>query len=347
MIAQNLYRLKDGRFEQVGLSWLKHGFQSLNQNVAGCSGAGGASCAGNVAPYFGNVLGVGCTDPYVSWLNGQRPYVGPSSEVNGTTGELVIPHSTPGTTTSWEGRLKVATTDVDSSVNPPETATFWAEAQYIAGDDAMTGNGLNNASYQQVTVGAAATDFALTRTGSFVEQQPAIDAWKAQDPTVSLIDVDVPGTPIERYQVARKVTDIGGGFWHYEYAVRNHNSDRSARALTIDFPLATSFSGIGFHDVEHHSGEPFATTDWSVATTSTQISWFTDTYAVDPDANALRFATLFNFWFDADQPPGDNIANALELFKPGTPSSVPFNRFNELFINGFETGATNAWSVSN
>ncbi len=55
----------------------------------------------------------------------------------------------------------MATTDVDPSVNPP-APTYWAEAQYIAGDDALAGNGLNNASYQQVTVGASPS-FPLTR----------------------------------------------------------------------------------------------------------------------------------------------------------------------------------------
>jgi hypothetical protein len=270
VIGQNLYRLKDGRFEQIGLSWLKHGFTSLNNTTGGCTGSAGGSCQS--PPFGGRQLGIGCTDPYNASLNGSRTRLGPHQEVNSTNGQLVIPHSVPGSTTVWEGRLKVATTDVDPSVNPPATTTFWGEAQYIAGDDALGGNGLNNASYQQVTVGASPS-FPLTRTGSFFEKQPAINAWKVKDPFVTLINVDIPGSsPIERYQVARKVTDLGGGFWHYEYAVRNHNSERSARALTVEFPAATTFSGIGFKDIEHHSGEPYATTDWSVSTTSTAVS---------------------------------------------------------------------------
>jgi len=147
--------------------------------------------------------------------------------------------------------------------------------------------------------------------------------------------------------VARKVTDLGGGFWHYEYAVRNHNSERSARVLTVEFPVATSFSVIGFKDVEHHSGEPYATTDWSVSTTGTQVSWFTDTVAGDPNANALRFGTLYNFWFDADQPPfsgAGTVVHTIGLFKPGTPDSISFDGFSALFSNGFEGGTTTAWS---
>ena len=42
------------------------------------------------------------------------------------------------------------------------------------------------------------------------------------------------------------------------------------------------------------------------------------------NGNALRFATLYNFWFDANQPPAATTAT-LGLFKPGiagAPASV-------------------------
>jgi hypothetical protein len=65
-IAQNLYRLKDGRFEQIGMSWLKHGFVSTNSTDGACG-----SCQG--PPLGGDQLGVGCTDAYGASLNGSRP----------------------------------------------------------------------------------------------------------------------------------------------------------------------------------------------------------------------------------------------------------------------------------
>ena len=71
-------------------------------------------------------------------------------------------------------------------------------------------------------------------TGSFFERQPAIGVWKQQDPSVELINVDVPGAVTERFHVARKVTDLGRGLWHYEYAVHNLNSDRGARAFEVE-----------------------------------------------------------------------------------------------------------------
>ncbi len=53
-------------------------------------------------------------------------------------------------------------------------------------------------------------------------------------------------SPIERFHVARKVTDLGGGVWHYEYAIHNMNSNRAADELTIEFGEATTFTNVGF-----------------------------------------------------------------------------------------------------
>src|SRR5262249_27453150 len=61
IIGQNVYRLKNNRFEQVGMSWLKNGFTALTQSLCNtCNGHGGA------------VLGVGCSDPYTGGLNGSQ-----------------------------------------------------------------------------------------------------------------------------------------------------------------------------------------------------------------------------------------------------------------------------------
>lgn len=338
VIAQNLYRLKDGRLDQIGMSWLKHGFLSTNSTTAGCAGSSGQSCTS--PPAGSNQLGVGCTDPYNASLNGGRP-LGMRSEVNGTTGAYPFPYTNVAASGTYEQRIKVMGTDVDSALNPG--ALYFAEAQYIAPDDAAAGNGLNNASYRQVTVGSGPS-YSLSMTGSMFEMLSAIEAWKAADTQVERLNVDVPSsTPLERFQIARRVTNPSPGVWHFEYAVRNHNSDRAAQAFAVDFPDGTAITNVGFHDIDSHSGEPYSTTDWtpSVDGGTGTVSWATETFATNNNANALRWATMYNFWFDADSPFAG--LHTLTLFKPGSSPAVEFS-FGGIFSDGFASGDSGQWS---
>lgn len=313
VIGQNIYRLKDGRFDQIGASWLKHGFVSLNNSAAGC---GNGTCVN--PPLDGNQLGVGCTDPYGSSLNGSRP-MGRKSEVNATTGVYPMPPGGGGSTaTVWNQRAAVAEADLDAALNPK--ARYFIEGQYIAPDDAQSGNGLNNASYREVSV--AAGTFNLSMVGNTVREKSAIEVWPVVDPAVELVNVDVPSVPVERFHVARKVTNPSAGVWHYEYAVHNLNSDRAADRLAIRFFGATTFENIGFHDVNAHSNEPYDTTDWSNTVTADELSWDSPSFSPANNANAIRWATMYNFWFDADRPPSEIQTHVLGLFETGTPEEL-------------------------
>ncbi|HVS65458.1 MAG TPA: hypothetical protein VMT85_18365 [Thermoanaerobaculia bacterium] len=328
VIAQNLYRLKDGRFEQLGASWLKHGFFSVNQTNASC----GASCGPTLG---GDQLGVGCTDPYSASLNGNRSYLGPRSEVNGATGLFPFPPTQPPAPQVIDQRLQVTRSDLDPALN--QGALYWVEGHYVAADDAAAGNGLNNASYRRVTVAAGTLDLSLT--GSTFREQPAIAAWPAVDPEVELMTVDTQYGPLptERFHVARKVTGLGDGTYHYEYAVHNLNSNRGARALVVTFPGPTPITDVGFRDVDSHSGEPYDTTDWETAVSADSVTWFTDTCDVAPNANALRWGTMYSFWFDASRPPA-GIVHSLDLFEVLEPETILFEFPGVLLTEGFESG---------
>jgi hypothetical protein len=112
VIAQNMFRYRNvggGQFEQIGESWLKHGFASTNSNV----------CSACVFPAGGSSqLGVGCSDAYDSSLNGAQIFLGPRSDVNATTGAYPFPQRTPADTTVIGGRLQVHFSDVDPAQNP-------------------------------------------------------------------------------------------------------------------------------------------------------------------------------------------------------------------------------------
>lgn len=331
VIAQNLYRLEDGRFDQLGMSWLKHGFFSTNTFDADCG-----SC--QPPEHGGDQLGTGCTDAYSAFLNGSRP-LGMRSEVNGATGAFPMPYDIVPSPQVIDQRLQVLESDINPSLHP--AARFFVEGHYVAADDAAAGNGLNNASYREVTVNSGS--FFLNLEGTTVREQAAIFAWQAVDPTVEIVAADVPSTPVERFHVARKVTSASASLWHYEYAIHNLNSHRSARSFAVDFPAATTFSNVEFRGPVHHSGEPYATTAWTITPDAGAgtVTWHTDTAAVDPDANALRFGTLFSFAFDADRPPA-GATHTLGLFETGSPSEliVDFG----IFADGFESGDLSAWS---
>jgi hypothetical protein len=311
VIPQNLYRLKDGRFEQIGQSWLKHGFCALQGTL--CSNEFTFNCV----PFCGGCcdeLGVGCSDPYTSSRNGTPSGLGPKSQVNPATGTIVVwPFTTPqsgSTSSNNNGQIHVSVNDVNANLNPG--ALYYAEAMYIAQDDATAGNDNNNASHRRVTVGAA-PNYGLAYSGATSRRLPAIHAWQTNDPLVVLQNVDVAGDG--RFIVGYRVTDNGNGTWHYEFAVYNHNSDRAGYSFSVPLPECVNVTNVGFHDVDYHSGEPYSNTDWTSTVTADAVTWnSTQTFAQNPNANALRWSTLYNFRFDADTPP-TAATGVLGLFK--------------------------------
>jgi hypothetical protein len=306
VIPQNMYRLKDGRFEQIGMSWVKHGFCALQQNLCGTCTPAGPGCP--------NMLGVGCSDPYSASLNGTQSGLGPRSQVNASTGFFPFPYTPPaGISNLLSRRIQVALDDLNPSLN--SGAQYFAEAQYIHPDDAAADNDNNNASYRKFTVGSlVAGSYNLTLTGPTAQQKPAIFAWKDSDATVTINSVDVPNDG--RFFVGYKVKANGNGTWNYEFAIFNLNSDRSGASFSVPIPDGVNVTNIGFKDIAHHSGEPFNSIDWSASVANGALTWsVTETFQQNPNANALRWSTLYNFRFDADQPPS-TVLGTLGVFKP-------------------------------
>ncbi len=304
VIGANMYRLKDGRFEQLGQTWLKHGFCALDGNEClGCQANG--SC---------DWLGVGCSDPYSAGLNGQQQFLGPKSQVNPYTGVFPFPHPTPPNGTI-SGRLQVHLSDVLPADNPG--AVYWLEGHYVTPDDAQAGNGYNNVSYRRINV--QNNGQLGSWSGDTLQETSAIFAWNIVDPQVSVVQIDVPGDG--RLFLGYKATDLGNGYWEYEYALYNMNSERAAGSFLVPVADNLDVPFDGFHDVDYHSGEPFDGTDWVATRNAGTIVWATESFGTNENANAVRWGTLYNFRFQADAPP---VETAIEigLFKPGSPDMV-------------------------
>lgn len=307
-IIFNLYRKDPTRLVQIGQSWAKHGFGSGQDN----------RCGFNCEPWGDQTrLGVGCSDTYDAALNSNRHFLGPRMEINPWTGAHVFEGSYLEThfNDAHDGiahRLQVHDADLTPAVGV--SGALVVEVAAVAHDDV---NHLNSIAWEPGSVAGAAGGtwlFDIEDTATAIG--PAIQSW-----TGATIRV-IPPQPTNdgRCYLAYSVTQNPNGTWHFEYALQNLDMDRGVQSFKLAIAQNVIVSNLGFHAVESH-GEGISNAPWAAARDATGLTWATQTYAQNPFASALRWGTLYNFWFDANQPPAAGLAT-LGLFKPGTPLSL-------------------------
>jgi len=306
VIGQNFFRLQQSggynRFEQLGQSWLKHGFTALSQNA----------CCASCASTNGQHLGVGCSDPYNSTRNAFQALLGPKWQVNATTGIHIHPVANPSFSGTVARRLQIKTADLETSDGTQPLSSqprYYVEGQYIAHDDADSNNHNNNASFRAIAVSGASSDRTFTQISTTQRQKAGIRAWKAFDSTVTETDVitDEDGGRNALVIVSAQATDLGGGLYHYEYAIQNLDSDRSVGSFTVPVSPYATITNIGFHDVDYHDGDGSGSvttdgTDWPATVAAGAIMWSVMD-VTSADDNALRWGTLYNFRFDCNLAP--------------------------------------------
>jgi hypothetical protein len=282
----------------------------------------------------GSHLGSGCSDPYSASLNGGQNGIGSRAWVNPFTGAF------PSNANNHSGhahdgvshRVRVEIDDLNQNLNPG--ATYFAEAQYVTPHEyswcqAHPGecNMYNNASYRQFTV-SGITTFSFSPVGSTVWREPAVSAWADTGASVNQIEPDPGNDGI--WFVAYKVTNSSPGVWHYEYVLYNQNLDRAIQSFNVPLAATVNVSNIGFHAPPQEPGWPndgtfnnqgYSSTPWTVTQALDSITWNTETFAQNQNANAIRWGTLYNFRFDADQPPQETNAT-VGFFKTGSPMMV-------------------------
>jgi hypothetical protein len=288
VFATQLYRLADGRFEQIGLSFVFHEFFPLQSNACG-------DCSPPANP---QTLGVGCSTVNTPNLAGARATLGPRTEVDPVTGVFPFPFTDYGLPLdAMTSRLQARETDL---LIPG--ARYFVEGLYVAPDDADAGNADNNASHREAVFPAGAGPLLI---GETARERPAIHAWADADPGVFIAEADAPDGG--RYIVASRATPLATGEWRYEYAVYNQNAARSAASFAAPHLGRTDYArafDLGFHDVDYHSGEPVDGTDWAGAEAVFDARW-----TVVPPAplaalpNEIRWGTLYNFGFTSFDPP--------------------------------------------
>ena len=338
LVPQNLYRMSGGvtndeRFEQIGQSWMKHTFLALEDFVCGTCNTSGCQTGSHLCP--------GCSDPYVSGLNGDQNSIGSRAWVNPFTGSF------PSNANDHSGhahngvshRILVETSDLLPSGNPG--ATYFGEAAYISPHEytwcqshPAECNMFNNFSYRQFSVTGGPTFFNFSAVSSTVRMQPAIQAWVATGATVQQAEPDPGNDGI--FFVGYKVTGPTAGVWHYDYAVFNMNLDRAIQSFEVVFPgFPPNLSNIGFHAPPQHPGwahdgtegdAGYSSTPWTFTLNGpppfpNSAVWNCETFAQNQNANAIRWGTLYNFRFDSPAAPATSTAN-IAFFKTGAPVAV-------------------------
>ena len=308
--GQDMYRLLDGRFEQIGMSWPMHNPCAPSEPTCGIC-----------QPTACSTLGIGCAATEWALLSdgsqgGPRAQINPQGQL--PEGTHTDPHPLPEGPSAIHGRLQISDADILTG------GIFIAEIQIVTHDEPLE-NRRNNASWRQVVVTLTESTGDPPGGGqeSVHQGEPAIFAWQFHDPEVQIANVDVPGEG--RFHLGYRVTDNGDGTWHYEYALHNLNSHRAAGSFSVPVAPGTKLSNIGFHDIDYHSGDGVggvnqSDADWEV-TLDAALTWATETFDENDNANALRWSTLYNFRFDADARPGHAEAT-IGLFRPGEPDSV-------------------------
>jgi hypothetical protein len=330
VIPQNLYRMSSGadnteRFEQIGQSWLKHAFFALEDDACnfGCN-TSGCSTGSHLCP--------GCSDPYSAGLNGDQDQIGSRAWVNPFTGNFPSTANEHGSHNhnGVSHRILVEVDDLNTTLNPG--ASYFVEAQYVTPHESAwcqthpaECNMYNNASYRKYIV-SGTTNFAFTPDGSTARMQPAIRAWTGA--TINRIEPD-PGNDGIGF-MGYKVTNPSPGIWHYEYALFNENLDRAMQSFSVPLGPGVNVSNIGFHAPPQHPGwandgtlnsQGFSSAPWTPTQTSNSLTWNCETFAQNQNANAIRWGTLYNFRFDADQPPQAASAT-IDFFKTGSPMAI-------------------------
>ncbi len=240
MMLGNLYRLQtvDGsdRLEQLGGSWLKHGWGSSNDDECGL----GCQDTGGIGPQ----LTVACSDTYAAvqfqpcglFNLGQmaprsiiNPYTvrmegGPALGAGGGCG-LNYPSANheghnhvvnPNTGLEDSISHKIQVRDVDLMPDQNVGARYFVEGQYLSPHEFRDGNGnqYNNASHREVAVSAPDEFrvFAFTNLADTVAESPAIDVWAGEAQSILEPTPMADGRGRLGYQVTDLVHTAGNMF---------------------------------------------------------------------------------------------------------------------------------------
>lgn len=315
LIGLTMFRLENDRLEMIGRNYMKHGFFALDQS----------DCDPCPSNGNGDYLLVDCADTYSAFNNASRFYLGPREEVNPFTGDWTACGSffdEPGAPDGdcdrdYNGtepnevnhRLEVE----ESDLNRPG-ATFFYEGIYVVPNDDDRTNNIAHRELANVSYNAGSGDWQFQDlSDNPLEPQvprpgPVVTTWGDGYTTVT-----VPGDG--DVILAHRTTDLGGGWWEYDYVLYNRDSARALYSLEIPVNNV-NVQNVFFRDIDQDAGN-----QWTSTVAGGVLRFETDDFATDPNANSLEYQVAYNFRFEAQSEPTMASA-AAGIFRPGSGTSI-------------------------
>ncbi|MCP4202735.1 MAG: hypothetical protein GY769_12470 [bacterium] len=299
-LVMHLYRLADGRIEQIGRSDAKHAFFSGNTPPCDCQAD--------------QVLFNDCTDLYGASTNANRKFLAPREEITASTGAWTstashfdgpLPddlrgHDEADHLDPFEHRLSAAIADLQTP-----GAEYRLEAWYLVQGDIDIFNSMGH----RAVVPTVGTPWTFPFADVELTQGSVLDTWvDPLAPPVGAAHVNITTNPDEgELKLAVKASVLPTGLYHYEFALMNFDFDRQIDSFSVPLPAGAIVQNAWFGDVDSDPGN-----DWSATVSAGSITWQA------PAGNELDWGTLFNFSFDTNTQPGA-VQVTLGVLEAGSP----------------------------
>lgn len=304
-LVWSLYRIHDGRIEQLAVSGAKHAFNTINRN-----------CDISCGYLSGDVLGPGCEDDYGAETNDQNGLMGPRDEIKASRGRFesigsFFDENKDGTqevdSGPFENRLLVDAEELEF-----EGAEYFVDAWYVVQCDADIWNSMG---YRQVDPEAGQSGGWTFGLVSGYRPGPVIDEWLAEGfsgwsgHATAVVPSSSPGgdcpenRPQGHARMLVRVEPEPDGRYRYIYALQNFDIDRGIDRVTIPLADGASVSDISV------SGPDIS--GWSGSSTSGEIVFET------ADRH-MPWMALYNFEFVSSASParGDAVLGLVESDPP-------------------------------
>jgi hypothetical protein len=297
-----LVRLSGGRLEQINdWSYCKHAFTSTNYD---------GPCGTCVQPGTGQLMGVHCADTYGSGNNGDRYWLGPPSEINPWLGTWAVVGSyfdrgdpqvagaaaTDGVR-SLNNTMISAFDAVKNRMTVREQDLITPGASYFYGihliheGEAVANRGDNLAS-RGTTPAWSGGNWSFPNNAAGMTHGSILSRWPGAE-----VNVGQNGNDDGRFFVGCVVTSLGGGQFHYEYAVYNCDNNRGGATFRVPIDATATATNFTFGDIDQNP-----LNEWTSARVGNEIVF------TAPANNPLNWNTIYNFGFDANFAPGSSGA---------------------------------------